>query len=96
MQCPEPAACVPGKYSSDGKNGGGAKACQACSPGKFSPTAGAFITQYTSFILPSVHAHGSGHWLGTYVCISVSISMHASLISLASTTLYSRFWALSW
>ena len=54
------------------------------------------MTQYTSFILPSIYARGCGHWLGTCVCISVSPSMHASLISRASATLYSRFWALSW
>ena len=75
IQCPDPPACAAGKYSSTGKNGGGDKACQSCSPGKFSPTPGAFITLYTSFILPSVYARGCGHWLGTYVCISVSTSV---------------------
>ena len=71
----------------------GSTACSDCGPGKYSAAVGAFITLYTSFILPSIYARGCGHWLGTYVCISVSPSMHASLISRSPTTLYSRFWA---
>ena len=73
----------------------GSTACSDCGPGKFLAEAGAFMTLYTSFILPSIYARGCGHWLGTYVCISVSPSMHASLNSLASTPVHSRFWALS-
>jgi hypothetical protein len=38
-ECPEPAACVAGTYSEDGKNAGGDKACQQCPPGKYQSAA---------------------------------------------------------
>jgi hypothetical protein len=40
-QCPDPPACKPGSYSSDGKNGWGARACQLCPAGTHSGSAGA-------------------------------------------------------
>ena len=39
-ECPEPAACVAGTYSEDGKNAGGTKACQQCPSGKFQTSTG--------------------------------------------------------
>ncbi len=49
VQCSEPPACVAGKKSSTGQNGGANSACQSCSPGKYSPTTFVFI--YTPALL---------------------------------------------
>ena len=34
VQCPDPPQCVAGKYSPDGLDGGGNKACSSCPAGK--------------------------------------------------------------
>ena len=47
-ECPEPAACVAGTYSEDGKNAGGDKACQHCPPGKFQTSTGSSSFVYLS------------------------------------------------
>ena len=84
VQCPNPPPCVAGKYSPDGLNAGGNKACSSCPAGKDK----AYIHVYT-YIYWCLYLHRR-HSRSVNACIFITIALFLSATSVHRSSLTVR------